>query len=158
MSTFDAGAFSVQSFSTQSFDLQEVAGAIRGTASGTSGASGTLVGVQAAGRKPRSGQQKRYTLTIRGQRFTVPEDELEIWLARQEEELVAEATKPVVVKKRKVTIQAPKKAPRIVAPQDDGWLRALVAEANRRVSERLEQHRRLLEDDEEAISILMMAL
>ena len=103
-------------------------------------------------------KQKRFTLTIRGQRFTVPEDELEQWLAKQEEELVAEASKPVVVKKRKITIQAPKKAPRIVAPHDDGWLMAMVAEANRRVSERLERHRQLLEDDDEVIAVLVMAL
>ena len=104
-------------------------------------------------------KQRRYTLTIRGQRFTVPEDELEMWLAKQEEELVAEATKPVVVKRKKLTVQKPARmAPKIVAPQDDGWLRNLVNEANRRVSERLEAYRRMLDEDDEEIAVLMMAL
>lgn len=160
MSTFDANAFSVQSFSAQSFDLEEVAGAIRGSCSGSSSCAGDLEGVQVGGRKPKK-NKKRYLVTIRGNRFMVPEDELEFWLAKQEQEIVEESAKPVrVVKVRgRKTVKAEfKEPPRIATPSDDGWVRRLVAEANRRVSERLEQHLRLLEDDEEAISILMMAL
>lgn len=160
MSTFDANAFSVQSFSAQSFDLEEVAGAIRGSCSGSSSCAGDLEGVQVGGRKPKK-NKKRYLVTIRGNRFMVPEDDLAIWLAKQEDELVEEAAKPVSVVKvrgRKTVKAEAKEPPRIVAPSGDAWLKGVIAEANRRVFERVAAHRRMLEDDEEAISILMMAL
>jgi len=42
MASFDSGAFDVNAFSTSAFDIEEVAGAMYGTASGISGASATL--------------------------------------------------------------------------------------------------------------------
>jgi len=42
MASFDSGAFDVNAFSTSAFDIEEVAGAMYGTASGTSGASAVL--------------------------------------------------------------------------------------------------------------------
>lgn len=118
--------------------------------------SAVLGGVVPAKRRAK---QKKYLITVRGQRFQVPEDELETWLAKQEEEIVATATQPVAVKRKKITVQKPARtAPKIVAAQDDGWLRSLVAEANRRVSERLEAYRRMLDEDDEDIAILMMSL
>lgn len=106
-------------------------------------------------------KQKRYLVTIRGNRFMVPEDELEFWLAKQEQEIVEESAKPVrVVKVRgRKTVKAEfKEPPRIATPSDDGWVRRLVAEANRRVSERIQAHRRMLEEEDEDILALLMSL
>lgn len=106
-------------------------------------------------------KQKRYLVTIRGQRFMVPESELETWLAKQEQEIVEAATKPVQVAKKRgrpvIKVEARKPA-KIATTEDDGWLRNLVQEANRRVSERLEAYRRMLDEDDEDIALLMMSL
>ena len=105
-------------------------------------------------------KQRKFLITIRGQTYRVDESELEFWLAKQEQELVDEATKPVKVKKRgKPVVIAPTRKPaEIKTPEDDGWLRNLVAEANRRVSERLAAYQRMLDEDDEDIAILMMSL
>lgn len=136
-------AFQLDAFQTCAFQEEAAAGEFR-----------------TAGVVPSKLKSKRkFLITIRGQRFQVPEDELEFWLAKQEEEIVAEVTKPVKVKSRKITIKRPvREAPKIVAREDDGWLRNLVQEANRRVSERLKAYQRMLDEDDEEIAVLMMAL
>lgn len=136
-------AFQIDAFQTCAFQEEAAAGEFR------------TVGFVPSKLKSK----RKFLITIRGQRFMVPEDELEFWLAKQEEEIVATATQPVVVKRKKITVQKPvKQAPKIVAREDDGWLRNLVAEANRRVSERLAAYQRMLDEDDEDIAILMMSL
>lgn len=136
-------AFQLDAFQTCAFQEEAAAGEFR------------TVGVVPSKLKSK----RKFLITIRGQRFQVPEDELEFWLAKQEEEIVAEVTKPVKVKSRKITIKRPvREAPKIVAREDDGWLRNLVQEANRRVSERLKAYQRMLDEDDEEIAVLMMAL
>lgn len=109
-------------------------------------------------------QKKKFLLTIRGNRYLVPEDEIDLWLSRQEDEIV----ETVKARPRKVTVKGnpkPVEPPRIVLKTPDTWLANIVADANRRVRERLAMEwaeraaqQRALDDDDEEVAILMMSL
>ena len=113
--------------------------------------------------------KRKILLTIQGNRYTVPEDEIEFWLAKQEAALAQEALeKPAKVvrkgKKQAVIVKQPT-APKIVISTEDAWLRNIVADANRRVQERLQTLRAMqiaqakaAEDDADEETILLMIL
>lgn len=105
---------------------------------------------------------KKYCITIKGARFIVPEDQLDEWLARQEEEIIEEAAKPVTIKNNRIRVvnDVPaikvKKAPESNAP--DTYVRDLIADANRRVAQKVHEYRKAMQeeqDDEEALLLLM---
>jgi hypothetical protein len=121
------------------------------------GTAGTAV----YGRVPgRSRPTRRVLITINGARFLVPEDEVEQWLALHAEEeaekVVSTAQKPKKIKTNRQK-NAIVQLPVFAAKRQDDWVKRLVAEANRTVREQVELKRRIADEEDDELLMLLVA-
>ncbi len=125
------------------------------TASGFTG--GVVNGTAVAGRRRTS--TRKILVTVKGARFQVPEDQLDQWLEKKEDEIVAQAVKPVALVTKKARIIRPNTLPipKVSANVDDSWVQGAIAALNQRVLSRimLERKRAQDEDDEEVMLLLL---